>query len=424
MKSKLFAFLVAVPALLCGCSSDDDNSTSDDNGVKMPSTGELALTAQEQEMAVASNEFAFRLTKEAARCTNGNSFVVSPLSVACLLGMINDGARGTTQEEIMQVLGFGHTGAEAVNDYFSKMMQQVLAIDPHVRINASNALFGNSALNVRFASNFVNDMSCYYGATAESLDFTDIDKTLATINGWASNQTEGMIPNILMPDEHSPGMLCYLLDAIFFKAEWSSRFDKSMTVNCKFTLADGNQQSLPMMHKTDTIPYIANNEVKAVSLPYGNGDYNMAVLLPQMGTKNVEGLVNWLTAEHWRQTMRHMSQSAVQIRFPRFTTATDVNMTPVLQSMGMTTAFTAKADFSGMLESGSPFIGMMKQKAKIEVSEEGTQAAAVTITGMATASLDEKSDVKQFIADKPFVYIIYEKSTGVIFFTGVFTGKE
>ena len=269
---------------------------------------------------------------------------------------------------------------------------------------------------------YQQDMKQYYDAQAENLDFNS-PSTLSTINGWCNDHTNGMIPNIL--DEIDPATVTYLLNAIYFKADWASKFDQKNTKEETFTTENGKTK-LPLMHQKVLIKYLKNDIYAAVEMPYGNGYWDMTIMLPEEG-KTTDDIINYLAKIGLSEASY---PHEVDLKLPRFETASDTNTLDIgliglLQKMGISLVFDSYfAEIPNMCENGNVYISMMRQKAKIKVNEEGSEAAAVTIAGVKfTSSIEPEEYPKAtFHANRPFVYVIREASSGVILFVGKFTG--
>ena len=195
---------------------------------------------------------------------SGKSFIYSLLSITYVLGMVNDAATGQTERELEETLGFHEGGIQAVNDYCKKLIDGLPKVDSKVTLSIANAIFLNKDYSLK--PQFEQDMQTYYDAKAEALDFS-APGTLDHINDWCNEKTNGMIPSIL--DEVNPKMVSYLLNAIYFKADWASKFDEKNTRSEDFTTESGSIQ-LPMMHQNVLIQYMKNDTYSAIDMPYGN----------------------------------------------------------------------------------------------------------------------------------------------------------
>ncbi|MBO4851886.1 MAG: serpin family protein [Prevotella sp.] len=384
----------------------------------------IELTKEERQLVQNNNDFAFRLFREARKSQSSNpnsqpSMLLSPLSITYALGMANNGAAGKTQQEICNVLGFGDVGAQ--NEFCQKMMLELLTtgwVDVTTKANIANTIFVNQGMGYQLQPDFDHVARNYYFADPQSRDFGD-GKTRDVINQWASDHTKGMIQEVLSEPEFNPLAVSYLLNAIYFKGMWSSPFNVANTKEEPF---DGDAP-VPMMHLENVeLSYAENDLYQTVVLPYGNGTYRMQVFLPQEG-KTLEELLESLSSQPSLLTA-HLSLYEVDLKLPRFGTSTNINLKEIMSALGMPTAFSPfEADFSKLCVDDfgeNIYIGTMKQVAKIDVNEEGTEAAAVTIIGYDTTAMPDQAT---FHANRPFLYIISEQSTGVILFMGQYTGE-
>ena len=425
MKKNLILFsALALSGAMVSCASSDDIDLGEAKQVvNMLSESEpIQLTQEQQVFANDNNGFTLNFLKTVNEADkSGKSFIYSPLSITYVLGMVNDAAIGQTEQELEQVLGFHQGGIQAVNDYCKKQIDGLPKVDNKVTLNIANALFVNKNM-ATLKAQYQQDMKQYYDAQAENLDFNS-PSTLSTINGWCNDHTNGMIPNIL--DEIDPAIVTYLLNAIYFKADWASKFDQKNTKEETFTTENGKTK-LPLMHQKVLIKYLKNDIYAAVEMPYGNGYWDMTIMLPEEG-KTTDDIINYLAKIGLSEASY---PHEVDLKLPRFETASDTNTLDIgliglLQKMGINLVFdSCFAEIPNMCENGNVYISMMRQKAKIKVNEEGSEAAAVTIAGVKfTSSMEPEEYPKAtFHANRPFVYVIREASSGVILFVGKFTG--
>ena len=432
---KLLGLAVVLSSVLLSCSSS--SAVEEDWGeskriVNMVADPQpIQLTAEQQVFAHNNNQFTLNFLKTVNDVSKSTkSFIYSPLSITYVLGMVNDAATGKTEQELEQTLGFHKGGIKAVNEYCKKLIEGLPKVDTDVQLNIANAIFLNKDYALK--QQFQQDMQTYYDAKAEALDFSS-PQTLDHINGWCSDKTKGMIPRIL--DDMNPDMVSYLLNAIYFKADWTSKFDQKNTNTETFTSENGNTK-LPMMHQNVLINYLKNNTYTAIEIPYGNGMWNMMVMLPEEG-KTTDDIVN-LLAQRGLYTKTYTGGEGdmyrhyeVDLKLPRFETSSDTDeldnggLVGLMKKMGVNLAFDSDfADIPNMCDV-PVYINMMRQKAKIKVNEEGSEAAAVTVAGMneATSVGPVEYPKATFHANRPFVYVIREASTDVILFVGKYTGQ-
>ena len=376
----------------------------------------IELTTQERQLVKNNNQFAFNLFSKirASQLSTFNSqlsTILSPLSITVDLGMLNNGADGITREEIDAVLGSKDVGgADVINAFCRKMLTESGTLDEKTRVAMANNIYVNSAQGCQLKSAFVETAKQYYDATPETRDFGD-GVTRDVINQWGSDHTEGMIPEAIKEDEYDPYYLSYLLNALYFKGEWTSKFDAKETRRHVF---DEGRAETQMMHQQTEFSYTQNAVYQSVILPYGNKAYQMTVYLPQYG-KTIDDVLNVL-----RNTDKpSYSPYILDIYLPKFETETDMRLEEIMQSLGMPNSFSG----NGFTEfcNDRVYISLMKQCAKIKLDEEGTEAAAVTVIGIEKSGGLPK--YASFVADRPFLYTISEQSTGAIFFIGQYTGE-
>ena len=432
MKKKNWAAiaLMMVTSMTVGCSSssDEDNPKPVVCPVEPPTT--LELTRTEQEMVSSSNDFTFDLFREAR--DEVKSQILSPISITYALGMLNNGAAGETQQQINKVLGFSETGADGINEFCYKMLQKASTLDDHTKVLIGNTIYLNKDKGYDLLPAFVAKANAFYDAEPESRSFSD-GNTRDVINKWGSDHTMGMIKETLREDEFDEEAVSYLLNAIYFKGAWAQNFDKNVTTDEAFEHAGTTKELIlrPMMRQTAEFDYTETEAFQALRLPYGNGAYQMTVLLPRnikdidiKKGDDINKVLQSLTAESWQQIQQQMSPAIVDLKLPRFESETDINLIPIMQKLGMTKAFDPDAEFQYFCTFPQIYIELMKQVAKIKLDEEGTEAAVVTVIGMkdgVAGPCDPK--YVTFHANHPFLYVISEKETGTIFFIGQYTGN-
>lgn len=424
--------LILMPALLTGCSLDDDGIKELEPEPEVEPVISLVdnmeLTPAELELVNNSNEFAlnlFRQITDPAVDEGMKSHIVSPLSITYALGMLNNGAAGNTQAQINEALGFSDTGADSINAFCYKMIKTAPVLDSLTKVMISNTIYMNQGFNLN--PDFVRKANYYYDAYPQTRDFHD-PQTLTEINQWASDHTEHMIEKVL-DNDFNENAVSYLLNAIYFKGSWTYKFDKSRTKVEDFIFPDETDELLScnMMQMHSDIDYAVTDQYQAVSLPYGNGSFQMTVLLhkiqqtdPQLPIVELDLRPKVPTLEQWQELNRNMSQCEVMLKLPRFETESKTDLIEIMKRLGVTDAFYAEdADFSNFCDVPT-YIGLMKQVAKIKLDEEGTEAAAVTVIGVDWTSAPPS--YISFIANRPFIYVISEKKTGAIFFIGQYTG--
>ena len=366
----------------------------------------VPLTRAEQAFVQAGNQFAWKLTKKVWDDSEKKSFIISPLSVQYALGMLGNGAYAEIAAQLASVLGY--EGTDAINEFCAKLIETLPQVDTSVTL----ALADGVLVNDRFTPKapFKSAVETYYDALVESMSFADDKAVMKYVNDWCEKHTYGRIKDVLK--EVDPAAVMYLMNAIFFHADWTSAFDKSATRNENFRNLAGTTAKVGMMHQTLDASYGENDFCQAVSLPYGNGKFALTVYLP----KKSDGLMAVPEAKQlpWMSETCH-----VILSLPRFETETTVEMKDLLAGMGLPVG-----PYTELVENDSAVISRVIHKANITVNETGTEAAAVTVIEMkyTSAGPDPEPRTVKFTADHPFLYTISETTSGVILFTGLYNG--
>lgn len=395
----------------------------DSNEVVMmlPTTQPISLTDEQKALIQGNNDFSFNLFRTVEQLAEKKqSNALSPISVTYVMGMLNDGADGNTAQEITSVLGFGGSDVVTVNQLCQNMIEGLPLVDPTVSLTMANYIATNK--DVILEDQFKKDMDTYYHAETASLDFS-LPEAIQTINDWCSRQTDGKITDMIK--EIDASAILVLLNAVNFKATWTENFDPLDTKTESFTNDDNFKISMPMMHRMAEILYQANDTYASVYLPYGGRDpkWGMTVLLPNEG-KTVEDIINSLTATGWKESRDRMKPAIVDIKIPRFKTASTNYLEQSIASLGAPSVFDpVNANLSRIsVNYKDIFVSRMLQKAAIEVNEKGTELVAVTAT--VTDGANPSNDLYDFHAVRPFAYVIQEASSGAIFFIGTFRGEN
>ncbi len=396
--------------MLTSCSEDEPVAPN----IKY-NPGTVKLTAAQQAQVENSNEFAWKFFKEVSKGEQEDVFV-SPLSVTYALGMLSNGAVGDTQKEILEGLEFRSGKVDDVNSLCHQLMIESPKLDKSTQLSMANAVVVNKKIQLQ--PTFQSVVKKQYDALVASKDFGS-PATLSFINQWASDHTQGMVPKIL--ERINPDGVSYLLNALYFKGIWYRQFDKKHTKKEAFTKADGTKSQVQMMHQKEQFLIGENEMYQTVVLPYGNGSYEMIVVLPREGKKLSDVLVA-MNGKQWKDNLKNTYSSEVDLKLPRFTSVYNRELNDVLKLLGMNAMFDpSKANLTKM-SAVSSFVSMVLQKAKIEVDEEGSKAAAVTVVETLTTAAPPSRPI-MFHANRPFMYAIAEHSTGTIFFMGTYQGK-
>lgn len=405
----------------CGTTKNADNSKKNQQDDLVASREDglmddnyLILSDAQRDIIENNNAFALNLFSQ---MKGFDSKVVSPMSVSYLMGMLANGADGQTRQEIMKAIGCEKVSLRDLNEFYQMLITHANHFDKATTINIADYV----ALNCHYQlkDGFASTMQNYYKAGIESLDFSKAS-TLRRINRWCSDHTDGMIPKII--EQVDADAVSYIMNAIYFNGTWTDKFDTRQTKLENFQGYTRDIKKTQMMHRNGKYQYMDNADFAAVNLPYSNGSYSMTVILPNRG-KSIDEVMAGLDAKKVGELRRSMDECVVDLKLPRFTISQETSLNDIISKLGAPTMFTSGADFSNFA-SGNLSISKMLQKAKIEVSEEGTKASAVTMAMVAMTALRPEPRKVEFHANRPFIYMITEHSTGAILFMGQYTGSE
>lgn len=396
--------------LLAGCSSP-----AEPQEVERIEALPRPLTAGELALADAGEAFAFDFLREIAREEDPAANVfVSPLSASMALGMALAGAEAGTFEAMRDALRLGGLARDQIGVSYRSLIDLLAGLDPAVRLEIGNSVWHRLGFTLEEA--YVSEVERDFLARVEGLDFSD-PGAADVINAWVSEATEGLIDGIVDPPI-DPLTMAFLINAIYFQGAWTLQFDPERTASGDFRRADGSTVSVPFMSMSDeAFPYAQTPEYQAIELPYGGEAFAMTVVVPS-GTIGIEAFVESLDADAWAEIVAGMRETELLVALPKFTLEYEKNLNSVLKALGMEVAFDpGAADFSRMHRDAIDLqlhISRVRQKAFVDVDEEGTRAAAVTSVEMKVTSAP-----MMFRADRPFLFAIRERLSGALLFTGV-----
>lgn len=363
----------------------------------------------------AYNRFGFELFREetTGRPAGENVFV-SPASVAIALSMTLNGAAGQTRDEMARTLHVDELSQQEANEAARALQGALQSADPGVQLSVANSIWARKGW--KFEPAFLSANEQYYDARTELLDFSS-RKAASTINKWVSKQTNGRIDGIVNdPIDRDSVML--LLNAVYFKGDWTTPFDKTFTRDRPFTLQDDTVANRSTMSRAGAFDYADMDGYAAVRLPYGNGNTGMVALLPDAGTP-LAALADRLAGGEWNTLTAVLQKRQGEVAMPRFKMEYEASLNEPLQTLGMPLAFDSQqADFSKLLvPPPNAYIGEVKHKTFVQVDEKGTEAAAVTKVEMRAGSAYVPTGFKLEL-NRPFLFVIHERQTGAVLFVG------
>jgi len=374
---------------------------------------QAASPIDQQKLASVNVGFAFKLLKQLAKDQPGASIFISPYSASTVLQMACNGAGGQTKTEMQRVLGTTGLAAEALNAANKDCDRAINSQGTNVLLTAANAIWYRKGTPVKPA--FVSCNREFFGATVAALDFDD-PRSTGIINAWASEKTHGKINGI------ADGLInrwteLVLASAVYFKGRWETPFDVKSTKNRVFHFRAGRQKQVPMMEQTRKFAYRRGTGYQAVRLPYQGCALAMYVFLPDAGS-SPEKLIGIMSGDTWqRVTEPGFGKREGTVVLPRFKLEYGVELKQPLSALGMRAAF-GKADLSGISD-GPLFVSAVRQRAFVEVNEEGTEAVAATAMTIESSGPSNPTEPFQMIVGRPFLFLIEDQVTRMILFMGV-----
>ena len=328
-----------------------------------------------------------------------DNIVVSPYSAGVALSMLTEGALGQTKVELDNALN----GCLFKGDNLDGGEEVV--------VKSANSLWLDSDFSVR--NRYVSTLQNDYDALVETLRFSD-PATVRAINNWCSENTEGKIKEILR--DLSPGDVMVLLNALYFNAPWQDKFDASLTSKADFRGQSGTTK-VDMMYRKGTYNYVEYQGCQMIELPYLGSRYSMFVVLPPSGMK-IDDVLPYVNETVYDEAMNMLAPAEVKFSMPKVKLETELLLNDVLMDMGVKTAFSGAADFKGIAETGPLSVSQVKQKCYIDITESGTEAAAVTSITVKLTSVRPEIDVKTMTVDRPYVFFIADRENSDILFAG------
>ena len=395
----LLTIFILATSLLSGCKKDKTSVPAEPKSIEMTEKGSQIISA--------SNEFGIEMFRQVSMVDSGN-LMLSPLSASSALSMLLNGCEGETFAQISTMLGYKDLTADEINGLYKSLVAQLLDADPEVNLALANAIWYRQGFQVK--TEFLNTMQSSFDATTEALDFSS-PQAVTTINNWASDNTNGKITKVM--DEISADAVMFLMNALYFKGNWTYKFDKSKTSLQPFTPDGQSPVMVDMMQAKFSFRQVSGQGYRALELPYGRQNFAMVVVLPDAG---LDVFINDFDGDKWHEITAALEDAipfSTELYMPKFKFSYEKQLNDQLKAMGMLDAFIpGMADLSRIADADL-FVSFVKQNTFVDVNEEGTEAAAVTTIGVYNTSIPEP-----LIVNKPFVFAIRERMTNSLLFIG------
>src|SRR5258708_5270507 len=365
-----------------------------------------ANTPVDPAIVTADNTFGLKLFQNLNSGATGN-VAIAPISVAMALQIVYNGAGGVTQQGMAQTLQLGSLSMQDLNNDNAALQGSLMNPDPQVQLTIANSLWMHLGV-ISVPAAFTQMDQMYYGATVG-----DLAGAPANVNAWASTATDGLITSIL-PNANYAGMIAVIANVIYFKGQWTTAFDPSQTAPARFTLADGTQVSVQMMHQSATYGYLKGANFQVVRIPYGQGRMSMLVVMPDAGT-SLSSLLAGVTSDAIAGWLGQLQTRFATLALPPFLPTSAPSLVQPLTALGMQDAFCSsqQASFPGI---GPTCIGDVEHKTVVEVDESGTVAAGATTVTILPVVVE--LPLFTLTLDHPFLYAIRDDKTGELLFIG------
>lgn len=373
----------------------------------------LASAAPQDSVVAGITAFALDLYAK-LQPRDGNLFL-SPYSISTALALTYGGARGETASQMAEALHFGLPQNE-LHPAFAGLEAGLAGAQKKdkVRLGVANSLWPQQS--AVFLPDYLGLCKTHYGTTITPLDYANAaESARESINHWVEDTTSGKITDLIAHGVLNSNTRMVLVNAIYFKGDWASQFKAEATQMQPFHLSGGKTGEVPMMFQKQDCGYRENADLQVLELPYAGNDLSMIVLLP----RKADGLAEMetkLTPDNLKQWTGGLERQKVEVFLPQFKLTSQFSLKDQLSAMGMTSAFSDNADFSGMNGQHDLFLGAVIHQAFVDVNEEGTVAAAAT--GAVIQTRSRPQPVTVFRADHPFLFMIRDRASGSILFMG------
>jgi len=370
---------------------------------------QINLSINQATLVSSENTFAFDIFSRVLAQAGDVNTIISPLSISYALSMTVNGASNGTRDSILKALRVSDISIDDLNKSYKDLTVSLLSVDSRVIMDIANSVWTEKNFSVKVP--FVNTLTSSYDAQSRSFDITD-PTVPSQINSWISDHTNGLIKNMIDQMEANTEML--LINAIYFKGQWKTRFDVNATTSRTFTKPDGSTENVPTMYQSENQKVYRGNGFYVAEIPYGQGNYVMDIILPD--NNDLSAVTGSLTAANLSTWTSSLTSTKIDLYMPKFKYGYKMDLKKVLSLMGMGIAFTDAADFSNISDI-SLFISKVLHQAYIQTDEEGTEAAAATVVEFEN-SMPMASTID---VNHQFIYLVREVTTNSVIFMGKVT---
>lgn len=413
MKKQILASLISSILVLASCTSTQSNPNDNKTPSATPSVSNVNENNDKGELSdkvvSSANKFGFKIFNNLLKKEKSQNIFVSPFSINTALAMTYNGSDGTTKTAMEETLELKGLNIEEINKSYRALLNIVAKNQGKVKIDIANSLWLRKGEKLK--DQFVKDSESTFDAKVTELDFS-LPEAPKTISDWVSSKTNDKIKDMIKNID--PATYLYLINAIYFKGDWTKSFDKALTVEDDFYLTDSKTKKVSMMNKSESLKFYDGEKFRAVTLPYGSNEAFFNIFLPKDGS-SLDDIYKDLSEENHKTWLSSMESREVNLKMPKFKVEYEKKLNESLIEIGMGIAFNngGSANFSKLSEGGG-FISEVKHKSFVEVSEEGTEAAAATSVAISKSASPVNMKVN-FKVDKPFFFTITDSTNSILF---------
>jgi len=364
------------------------------------------VTDTDRQFIQAINEFTFDIFKEVVNVGEDTNVVLSPFSISYALGMTYSGASGTVADSIRRILHLEMLSEGQIYNAYRRLILLLEGVEHYVNFEIANSIWPRGCTPNK---EFADICRTHFYADVKPISAGDI-YACDSINNWVAEKTHDRIMEIIACP--AKGVM-YLINAIYFLADWTFQFDKLQTMPDLFRLDSDSVVLCRMLIQKNVYLYELGSDFQAAALEYGDGKYRMVLISP-LEESPLTDLIDTFNLGNWQQLLGSLKRDSVVVSLPKFRMQYELNLKPILMAMGMRCAF-IWTDFA-KIGCGDLYIGEALHKTYIRVNEEGTEAAAVT--SIRLDGLVERPKGIELKFNRPFLFLIYEDFTGTILFIG------
>ncbi|MBK8623296.1 MAG: hypothetical protein IPN79_16410 [Saprospiraceae bacterium] len=395
MKTKLNLFYILLASVITVFSCEKTDVVSP-NPVEI---GDVSQIVQLQ------NDFAWKILEKEMSGSDVNNILISPLSIHTALLMASNGADGKTKSEILNTLGCIHCNMNDMNQQYNKLVTLLTTQSGHPTVTMTNGYFYDKN-RITLKTDFINILEKNFDCTFVHKNFDEANQSKNEINQWVKENTNGKIDGIV--DQITPLDVSFLINALYFKSDWSFGFGKESIIKQNFLQKDGKTPEIDFVTGDRNIPFVITSDYAMADLPFKDSTYSLSLILPSSTDKSLD-------KSTYENLVSKLQYSRLFIGFPKMNLSYKNSLIPSLKSLGISEAFNPQlADFTKMGTAGlNIFINQVQHKAILNIDEKGAEGAAVTSIGFGITSLPPT-----IIFDKPFYLVLRHIPSGAILFSG------